>query len=96
MTGGDFLAVAIPLTIFLVSAVGTFWLAKNRIKTGLRAFAGLWALFTGVMLFALASLGSWDGLVYLAVLIGISAPSGLGGVIGSLIGRGKREKGEDD
>jgi hypothetical protein len=96
MTFGDFMAYAIPLCIFLATGFGTYWLAKRRMYTGIKIFWIVWVLFTVGMFSSLSALGSWDGMLYAAVLIGISAPSGLGGMVGALLGRAKQERANDD
>jgi hypothetical protein len=96
MTFGDFMAYAIPLCLFFATGFGTYWLAKRRLYTGIKFFWIAWVIFTVGMLSSLSALGTWDGLLYAALLIGISAPSGLGGMVGALVGRAKQEKTNDD
>ncbi|HEV8034624.1 hypothetical protein [Yoonia sp.] len=96
MTFGNFMAYAIPFSFFLATGFGTFWLVKRRLYTAVKIFWIVWVLFTVGMLSGMAALGSWDGLLYVALLIGISAPSGLGGLVGALVGRAKQERAEDD
>jgi hypothetical protein len=96
MTFGDFMAYGIPFSIFLATGFGNYWLAKRHLTTGIKIYWIGWALFTFGMLSGMAALGTWDGLLYVALLIGISAPSGLGGVVGALVGRAKQERAEDD
>ncbi|KQI70796.1 hypothetical protein AN191_15905 [Loktanella sp. 5RATIMAR09] len=96
MTSGDFLAYGVPFSIFLATGFGNYWLAKRHLSTGIKIFWIGWGLLTMGMLSGVATLGTWDGLVYVALLIGISAPSVLGGVLGALVGRTKRERAEDD
>lgn len=90
------MAYAILFSLFLATGFGTYWLLKCRLYTAVKIFWIVCVLFTVGMLFGVAALGTWDGLLYVAVLIGISAPSGLGGVVGALVGRAKQERAEDD
>ena len=92
MMTGDIIAFGIPLTIFLVSGFATHWLAKNQSHTALKWVGSFWLLTTFAMLIGVSTLGSWDGLIYVAILIGISAPAGLGGLIGGLVGRFRAKK----
>ncbi len=92
MIPGDLLAIVIPLTVFLASGLVTFWLAKWQNQTGLQWFGCIWALITIALLFGVGTLGTWDGLIYVAALIGINAPAGVGGLIGGLVGRFSRKE----
>ena len=97
MSGDEIMMFAVPLSVFLVSGFSAFAFARHALK-GVRAGgAVLWALFTAVMVFGLANASGWDGLGYVIGLIGVSAPSAAGGLLGTLIGwvKGKKDKNEE-
>ena len=85
---GAFLIIA---AIFAVAVWLAHWCGKNRNGAGLVGLAVVWAGFTGAMFFGLERATGWDGLGYLVALIGISAPAGLGALIGCAVGWFKNE-----
>ena len=52
----------------------------------------LWVGFTAIMFFGMYNANGLDVIGYLIFLIGVSAPTGLGGLIGSLVGWAKSDK----
>jgi hypothetical protein len=83
---------AVPLAAFCVALFLTYWFGKDRNSMGLISLGLLWAGFTGVMFFGLDQATGWDGLGYLAGLLGISAPVGVGYLLGGSVGWLKSEK----
>ncbi len=81
----------VPVVTVLIAGTGAFFAAKAR-NTALLGLAGiLWLCFTVAMGFGLNTAVGWDGLIYIAGLLGISAPSAVGLLIGGVIGIYKRE-----
>ena len=87
----EFLVFAIPVGIFAGTGVAGYFAAKYRATAGLILLALLWAGFTAVMSYGMATATGWDGLGYVLGLIGVSAPSFFGLGLGALIGKYKRE-----
>lgn len=85
------LVFGIPAVIFAGSVGLTFWLAKRAHRLGGLGLSLVWLVFTAGMFFGLEQSTGWDGLGFLAGLIGISAPVAVGGLIGGAIGLAKRE-----
>ena len=84
---GEELTVLIVIGVaFLGALILSFFLGKRRNKRGLSIIGLLWAGFTATMFFGMYNATGWDGLGLLFALIGVSAPLGVGGLIGSLIG----------
>ncbi len=92
MIGEELLLLGIPLTAFVVSVFAAYWLMKWR-NIAILVFLGLaWAAFTGMMFFGMEAATGLDGFGYVLGLLGISAPIGVAGLIGSTVGWFKREK----
>lgn len=81
----------IPAVIFAVTVWMTFWMSKRAYRLGLISLGLVWLVFTAGMFFGLEQAVGWDGLGFLLALIGISAPVGVGAIIGGAIGLVKRE-----
>lgn len=92
MNGEGILLTAIPVVVFIATLFTTFWLGKAHNKVGLISLAVLWAGFTGAMFFGMENATGWDGLGYLVALLGVSGPSGVGALIGGLVGWAKNEE----
>lgn len=92
MNGEDIVVYAIPVVAFLAVLFPSYWLAKAKNNTALIFLGVIWAGFTGAMFFGIENASGWDGLGYLLALIGISAPTGVAGLIGGIVGRFKGEK----
>lgn len=92
MNGEYFLMFGVPLFAFLGALFPAFWMAKAKNNVGLICFSVIWAGFTGAMFFGMENASGWDGLGYMMGLIGISAPTGVAGLIGSAVGWHKGEK----
>lgn len=88
----EFALFTIPVIAFLTSLFLTFGFGKNRNYVGLISLGAVWAAFTGVMFLAVEAATGWDGLGYAAALVGISAPAGIAGLIGGIVGWAKSEK----
>jgi hypothetical protein len=82
----------VPAAVFCATLFSTYWFGKARNGIGLTSVGFLWAGFTGVMFFGLHQSTGWDGLGYLAGLLGISAPVGVGYLLGGSVGWLKSEK----
>jgi hypothetical protein len=82
--------VAIPTGAFFATALAAFHLAKRGLTTPLFVLAALWVAFTIGMFVGLDQANGWDGLTYLAVLIGINAPGGAGLLFGALFGNARK------
>jgi len=91
MNGEDLLIYSVPLVVFLVSLFLCFFFGKTRFKGGLITMGLLWLCFTVAMLLGLRETTGWDGLGYLLALIGLSAPAGVGALLGGLVGWFKKE-----
>lgn len=92
MIGEELLLLGIPLTAFVASVFAAYWLMKWRNTAILICLGLVWVAFTGMMFFGMEAATGWDGLGYLLGLLGISAPIGVAGLIGSTVGWFKREK----
>lgn len=79
---------------FIAALLLSFFFGKRRNKLGLSIMGIIWTGFTGIMFFGMYDASGWDGLAYLLALIGISAPTGVGSLIGSLVGWAKSDKAE--
>ncbi len=86
MNSEVFLLFGVPLTAFSLSIYVTYILGKAGNGMALGVMACLWILVTGGLLVGLEQASGWDGLTYLAALFGLSVPSGLGSLIGGIIG----------
>lgn len=88
----DLIIFAIPAAAFCVALFLTYFLGRDRNTLGLTVIGVLWAGFTGAMFFGLGQSTGFDGLGYVAGLIGISAPVGVGYLLGGPVGWLKGEK----
>ncbi len=86
MSGDEFLLFGIPAVVFLISGLLGYFSGKARNKRALGWIAGLWIAFTGLMFAGAANAPGWDALAYVAALIGLAAPSGVGSFVGGVIG----------
>ncbi len=91
----EIMIFAIPAGVFAGTGVAGYFAAKHKATAGLILLAVLWAGFTAVMSYGMATATGWDGLGYFLGLAGVSAPSFLGLGIGALVGRYKREGRKD-
>lgn len=73
---GSFL---IPLGLTLVAGL-------RRSKMALAVMTFFWAGFTVLMFYQLSITGGWDALLYVLLLLFVSAPAAVGGLIGGLVG----------
>ncbi|WP_400082460.1 hypothetical protein [Yoonia sp. R78084] len=71
---------------FLIPLVLSFLAGLRRSKMALAAMTFLWAGFTVVMFYQLSITGGWDALLYILLLLFVSAPAAVGGLIGGLVG----------
>lgn len=81
-----FMMIAVPLTIFVVAAALGSYLVKAGQKILLIVLASVWAAITASLVVGMENAQGWDALGYFIGLIGLSAPSGLGLLIGAVIG----------
>ncbi len=81
-----FIIVSIVGSILLGSFWLSFVLGRRKSKIGLGMLGGLWAAFTAILFFGMNEASGLDGLGYLVFLLGVSAPAGVGGLVGALIG----------
>ncbi len=91
----EMMIYAIPVAVFAGAGVAGYFAAKFRAKGMLILLGLLWAGFTAVMSYGMATATGWDGLGYFLGLAGVSAPSALGLGLGGLIGKYKREGRKD-
>ena len=89
MNGEEVIFLGIAGAAFLVALVLSYFFGKRRNKLGLTIMGLLWAGFTGILFFGMYNANGWDAIGYAIFLIGASAPIGLGGLIGSLVGWAK-------
>ena len=87
----EFILVAIVVAAFLVPLVMAYFFCKRRNKLGLSILGVIWAGFTAILFFGMNNATGWDGLGYLMILLGVSAPAAVGGLIGSLVGWAKSD-----
>lgn len=83
---GSFL---IPLGLTLVAGL-------RRSKIALAAMTVLWAGFTLLMFYQLSITGGWDVLLYILLLLFVSAPAAVGGLIGGLVGWSRADQMQKD
>ncbi|MEO1640407.1 MAG: hypothetical protein AAFU41_14295 [Pseudomonadota bacterium] len=79
-------AFGIPLAIFAVACAIAFYLGKNRSTIGLSLFGGGWGVVSAILFLQAQTLPGWDGLGYAIALIFLSAPAGLGALLGGITG----------
>lgn len=87
----DIVLLGIAGAIFLGALLLSFFFGKRHNKLGLSIMGALWAGFTGLLFFGMHKATGWEALGYAVFLIGVSAPIGVGGLIGSIAGWAKRE-----
>ena len=92
----EIMIFAVPVGVFAATGLMGFFAAKARAKGVLITLAALWAGFTALMSYGMATATGWDALGYFLGLAGISAPSFLGLGLGGLIGKYKREGRKSD
>jgi hypothetical protein len=85
--GGGFLVASLALSFFL---------GKRRNKAGLWLMGLLWGCTAVLMALGMSAATGWDGLGYLFVLILVHAPSGVGGLIGGIVGWAKSGPATDE
>ena len=76
----------VPLAAFMLSLFVSFALGKAKKSKVFVRFGVLWAFVSGLLTIAMFAATGWDGLGYLAALIGVSAPLGRGTLIGGIVG----------
>ena len=86
MNGDEFFIYGVPLLSFGVTVFLSHWLGKMRNGAALAVLGLIWAGFTAGMFFGMEQANGWDGLWYILALMFVSAPSGAGLGLGSLIG----------
>lgn len=86
MYGEEFVMLGIVGVAFVGALLLSLFLGKRRSKLGLSIMCALWAGFTGILFFGMYNANGWDAIGYAIFLIGVSAPVGVGGLIGSLVG----------
>ncbi|MEJ8560187.1 hypothetical protein QTO30_02310 [Yoonia sp. GPGPB17] len=96
MYNGDIVLFAVIGAIFLGAAFPAFFLGRRQSKLGLSILGLIWVAFTGALFFGMNNGNKYEELAYLFALIGISAPVGLGGLIGSLVGWAKSGNGQHE
>ncbi|KQI70797.1 hypothetical protein AN191_15910 [Loktanella sp. 5RATIMAR09] len=79
----------IPLGLTVVAAL-------RKSKMALAAMAFLWAGFTALMFFQLSITGGWDALLYVLLLLFVSAPAAVGGLIGGLVGWARADQAQPE
>ncbi len=80
---------------FLGAFFLSFFLASRRIKWALALVGALWSGFTAFVFFGMYNATGWDAIGYAIFLIGINAPTGLGSLIGGLVGWAKSGNEQD-
>jgi len=93
MDSDTLMAYGVPTITFLVSGLGTYFLGRYAIWAGLKAYALCWLVLSVLLTIGVFTADGWDGLYYVAGLIGIMAPAGVGGLIGGWIGRTRKVDG---
>lgn len=79
----------IPLGLTLVAGL-------RRSKMALSVMTVLWAGFTVLMFYQLSITGGWDALLYFFLLLFVSAPAAVGGLIGGLVGWARADQAQPD
>lgn len=83
MNGEEILIFGVPLVVFGVTVFLAHWLGKLRSGVALSVLGLIWTGFTVMLFFGMEQGNGWD---YLFALVLLSAPSGAGLGLGSLIG----------
>ncbi len=78
--------IGIGCCSFLIPLGLTLLAGLRRRKMALAAMTVLWAGFTVLMFYQLSITGGWDALLYIFLLLFVSAPAAVGGLIGGLVG----------
>lgn len=86
MNGEELILFGIAGVIFLGALLLSYFFGKRRNKLGLTIMGVLWAGFTGILFFEMYHASGWDAIGYAIFMIGVSAPAGLGSLVGSLVG----------
>lgn len=89
-------SIFIICVILAVSTWASFAAVKRRVNVAAGALWTIWCGFTVAMFVAMEQASGWDGLLYLAGLIVLSAPSGVGLIIGTLVGLAGRKDETND
>ncbi len=82
----EILVFVVPVVAFALTAAAGYFSVKARSLAASLMLGLVWAGFTVAMFFGIENASGWDGLGYLIGLLFISAPTGLGLGIGSLVG----------
>lgn len=96
MISEEIILFAVVGVAFLAALSLSFFFSKRRNKLGLSIIGVMWAAFTGIAFFGMYNASGWDVLGYAAALIGVSAPVGVGGLVGALVGWAKGSKEQDE
>lgn len=91
MTPELFLTLCFILLIGLGATFVSFRLSKYSETGALQILWGFWVAFTIAMFIGMEVERSWDSLPYLFALLVFSVPAGVGGLIGTLVGKAKRQ-----
>lgn len=86
MLDEEIMLLIVPVVIFVVAGVVSFFLGKSRKPAALWAYAILWGALTAALFVGLVKATGFDGIIYIIGLALLSAPSGLGYMIGAPIG----------
>jgi FtsH-binding integral membrane protein len=92
MNHEELLMLGIAGAAFVVSLVLSFFLGKHHSKLGLTIMGLVWAGGTGILVLQMYDATGWDTLGYLLVLLMVSAPAAVGGLIGGLVGSAKADQ----
>ncbi len=82
----DILVFVVPAVAFALTVAAGYFSGKARSLAASVMLGLVWTGFTVAMFFGMENASGWDGLGYLLGLLFISAPTGLGLSIGSLVG----------
>ena len=86
MISEEILIFVVPVIAFALSGAAGYFAGKARSLAASVMLGLVWAGFTVAMFFGMENASGWDGLGYAIGLVFISAPTGLGLGIGSLVG----------
>lgn len=86
MDSDTLMIYGIPAVSFLISGFATYSFSRHSIPAGLKFFGFVWLAISILLSIGLFTAEGWDGLFFVAALIGIIAPAGVGGLIGGWIG----------
>lgn len=85
------IVIGVPLFVLTLSIYLAYRYANNHNRHVLAWMGALWLAFTGLMFVGMETAPGWDALIYMFALIGLSAPSGIGGLIGGILGWVKKD-----